>query len=242
MASSQTICRKYQILMSNNMECVKDYKLPTSREAPIQAQNQVGLRFDPSQSSNRKCKATKGPSKSPIYISRTGQFPPRGTGLSPAGTGLSLRTRKSSVREPVSPCTGPVSHYENALGNRSRLPGTGCLVGYAALFTGGPVSPIRDRSPRVKLSGLSRNSRDRTFRPVCHRRPSTKCGKVRNTSKHSNLAICKGPVCYTRPPFQQLSMRHSCALEMAIESVFTCTTLDLTCSTLDVTCATLDFT
>nr|CAD1842438.1 unnamed protein product [Ananas comosus var. bracteatus] len=34
---------------------------------------------------------------------------------------------KTSVREPVSPCAGPVSHCENAFGNRSRPPGTGCL-------------------------------------------------------------------------------------------------------------------
>nr|CAD1842393.1 unnamed protein product [Ananas comosus var. bracteatus] len=49
-----------------------------------------------------------------------------------SGTGLSLR--------------GPVSPRADALGDRSQLPGTGCLAGYAALFTWGPVSPIRDRS------------------------------------------------------------------------------------------------
>nr|CAD1823312.1 unnamed protein product [Ananas comosus var. bracteatus] len=122
------------------------------------------------------------PSSPSLSLSRSvGRFSPRGTGLSPAGTGLSLRTRKTNVREPVSPRAGPVSPRADALGDRSRLPGTGCLAGCAALFTGGPVSPIRDRSPRVKLSGFSQNSRDRTFRPEYHLRPSTKCGKVRST-------------------------------------------------------------
>nr|CAD1844100.1 unnamed protein product [Ananas comosus var. bracteatus] len=90
------------------------------------------------------------PQKSKITSARTGQFSPRGTGLSPAGTGLSLRTRKTNFREPVSPCAGPVSHCEGALGDRSRLSGTGCLKAAATLLTGGPVSPFRDRSLRVK--------------------------------------------------------------------------------------------
>nr|CAD1843940.1 unnamed protein product [Ananas comosus var. bracteatus] len=97
---------------------------------------------------------------------RSLSLPPKiqrsGTGLSLRGTGLSPRRR----------ARGPVSTAR-----------TGCLAGHAALFTGGPVSPLRDRSPRVKLSGLCQNSRDRTFRPVYHRRLSTKCGKVQNTNR-----------------------------------------------------------
>nr|CAD1844232.1 unnamed protein product [Ananas comosus var. bracteatus] len=134
MASSQTICRKYQVLMSNNMECVKntcikwDYKLPTSREAPNQAQNQVGLKFDPPQNSNRKLQASKA---------RTGQFPPRGTGLSPAGTGLSLRTRKPSVRNRSLPAR------DRSLTARTRSE---------------PVSTARDRLPRRLRSTVHRGT------------------------------------------------------------------------------------
>ena len=95
-------------------------------------------------------KSSEAPQKSIIATARSEQFSPRGTGLSPAGTGLSLRIRKTSVREPVSPCAGPVSHCEDAFGNRSRLPGTGCLRLPQHCSLGEPVSPSRDRSPRVK--------------------------------------------------------------------------------------------
>nr|CAD1821832.1 unnamed protein product [Ananas comosus var. bracteatus] len=83
-----------------------------------------------------------------------------GTGLSPHGTGLSPRRRAR---------------------DRSRLPRTGCLASCRNIELRGPVSHIRDRSPRVKTLRTSQNSRDRTFRPEYHLRPSTKCGKVRST-------------------------------------------------------------
>nr|CAD1842494.1 unnamed protein product [Ananas comosus var. bracteatus] len=123
-------------LVTRVISRVRKRRLPTSRKAPIQAQNQVGLRFDPSQSSNRKCKATKA---------RTGQFSPRGTGLSPAGTGLSLRTRKPAFGNRPLPardrsltartrsgtgldCQGPVASPATqhcSQGDRSLLSGTG---------------------------------------------------------------------------------------------------------------------
>nr|CAD1817222.1 unnamed protein product [Ananas comosus var. bracteatus] len=77
-----------------------------------------------------------------VFAQRDGSLPSRdrslaanpknqrsGTGLSLRGTGLSLRRRAR---------------------DRSRPPGTGCLEAAATLLTGGPVSPFRDRSPRVK--------------------------------------------------------------------------------------------
>nr|CAD1821671.1 unnamed protein product [Ananas comosus var. bracteatus] len=83
------------------------------------------------------------------HVVDTVAFSPRGTGLSPAGTGLSLRTRKTSVREPVSPAR------DRSLTAKMRS-GTGLAcqgpVASGCLNTAhwGPVSPFRDRSPRVK--------------------------------------------------------------------------------------------
>nr|CAD1820458.1 unnamed protein product [Ananas comosus var. bracteatus] len=89
-------------------------------------------------------------------------------------------SRKASVREPVSPRMGPVSPRIVTLGDRSHPPGTGCLKSCCNTVPRGPVSSIRDRSPRVKTLRTCQNSRDRTFRSEYHLRPSTKCGKARN--------------------------------------------------------------
>nr|CAD1835640.1 unnamed protein product [Ananas comosus var. bracteatus] len=75
---------------------------------------------------------------------------------------------------------GSVSPRVVALGDRSHPPGTGCLADCRNTVPRGPVSPIRDRSPRVKTLRTCQNSRDRTFRSEYHLRPSTKCGKARN--------------------------------------------------------------
>nr|CAD1834630.1 unnamed protein product [Ananas comosus var. bracteatus] len=148
MASSQTICRKYQVLMSNNMECIEDKPLKNLKS------HQPGLgSFRP--------EGPVSPQQGPVS---------RCEPENPAFGNRSLPARDRSLTAKTR--SGPVSTA------RDRLP-----RGYAALFTGGPVSHSRDRSPRVKTLRICQNSRDRTFRPVYHRRSSTKCGKVRNTNR-----------------------------------------------------------
>nr|CAD1835594.1 unnamed protein product [Ananas comosus var. bracteatus] len=100
-----------------------------------------------------------------------------GTGLSLRGTGLSLRRR---VREPVSPA-------------RDRLPQAA-----STLLTEGTGLSFQGPVPESENSqDFSRIPAFELFRSENILRPSTKCGKARNTSKHSNLEICKGPVCYS---------------------------------------------
>nr|CAD1840658.1 unnamed protein product [Ananas comosus var. bracteatus] len=105
-------------------------------------------------------------------------------------------SRKTNVRERSLP-HGTVSSCENVLGDRSHPPGTGCLKSCRNTVLRGPVSPIRDRSPKVKTLRTCQNSRDRTFRSEYHLRLSTKCGKVRKSISNTRTSQFAQVQCVT---------------------------------------------
>nr|CAD1825860.1 unnamed protein product [Ananas comosus var. bracteatus] len=168
-----------------------DYKLPTSREAPIQAQNQLRLKFDPPQSSNRKLEATKVPQKLKFTSARFGQFSPRGTGLpdlgpvsQPAPENPTFGNRSLPARDrslPAQTRSGPVSTARDRLPRRHRSTvhwGTG-------LSYQGPVPESKNSQDTAKTLEIELLGRYTIDGPP----PSVK--KFGMQIEHSNLAICK---------------------------------------------------
>nr|CAD1818534.1 unnamed protein product [Ananas comosus var. bracteatus] len=102
--------------------------------------------------------------KHPVHCPGLGSFRTEGPVSPTWDRSLSL-PRKSIVREPVSP-------RENALGDRSHLPGTGCLADSRNTAPRGPVSPIRERSPKVGIPSTTFHQVWKTSESISNTRTS----------------------------------------------------------------------